>query len=203
MPQNLDESDFLEKWSQGIKDTDVQYSKALSSIKPLIAFDNAISNDANDVCDADVCVAVYRKKIELTTTKQKLQQEHDRLSQDIETYNRKIKVLQETLESCKDKCLQESSQNKTYKNLLKTAIKKYEKNLDFVITVENKTDTSYEATFKFKPGKKEMLKVLIDRTKGEILDYTVLHELPNDGDMKDITNLLYLCHKSIQELKDC
>nr|CAH7759576.1 unnamed protein product [Callosobruchus chinensis] len=197
MATNPDETHFLENWAQVITETDVQYNKAISSIKQLISFDTTISNDVADIeCDVDDCVAAYHKKMELSTTKQKLQQEHNKLSQDIENYNRKIKVLEETLESCKEKCLQASTKHKTYKNLLKTAVKKYESNFDFVITIENKTDTLYEATFKFKPRKEKVLKVLIDRTKADIVDCTILHDLPNDVDTKDIPNLLYLLHKS-------
>nr|CAH7717759.1 unnamed protein product [Callosobruchus chinensis] len=187
MATNTDETDFLENWAQVITETDVQYNKAISSIKQLISFDTTISNDVADIeCDVDDCVAAYHKKMELSTTKQKLQQEQNKLSQDIENYNRKIKY----------KCLQASTKHKTYKNLLKTAVKKYESNFDFVITIENKTDTLYEATFKFKPRKEKVLKVLIDRTKAEIVDCTILHDLPNDVDTKDIPNLLYLLHKS-------
>nr|CAI5866278.1 unnamed protein product [Callosobruchus analis] len=198
MPAHLDETDFLENWSQEIKQTDVQYNKAISALQPLISFDNILPNDVADIkCDIDACVTAYKRSLELTPTKQKLQQEQARLSQEIEYYNKKIKVLEETLETCKDKCLQASSQNRASKKLFKTAIDKYEKNLDFVIMVENKTDTSYEATFTFKSKRKKVLKVLIDRSQAKIIDCTILHDLPNDVDTSDILNLLYLLHKSL------
>ncbi|CAH1999509.1 unnamed protein product [Acanthoscelides obtectus] len=196
---DLDDTVFLEEWSQQTKETDVQYHKLVSTLKPVIPFEEVFSNDDVDIkVDADACVQAVQKSKELAAKKQKLQQELLKLTKEVENLKDKNQQLEETIETYKVKCHQASSKNKTDKDVLNTAINKYEKNLDMTVSIENISASTYEATFKFKKLKKKVLKVLIDREKGEIIDHTVLRDLPgNEGDDTYIPNILYLLRKSI------